>query len=87
MTVADRGWIQRWSLICAHPYHCWVSQIIMFFGTLCTLLILPLTSIVRSDGTLVMLEKQATVKQELKGMWKVLKDRRVWLLVPSWVSR
>jgi len=56
--------------------------VIMFVGSAATWLILPADKIVRSDGTLVKLEKQSSVKSEIHGFVQTCKDWRMLLLIP-----
>ncbi|KAI0299908.1 MFS general substrate transporter [Russula brevipes] len=60
--------------------------VIMFFGTASTLLILPPSAIVRSDGTLVKVQAASSVREELRNFGKVLKDKRIILLIPMFFS-
>ncbi|KAH9980620.1 MFS general substrate transporter [Russula compacta] len=60
--------------------------IIMFFGTASTLLILPPSAIVRADGTLVEVQASSSVREELRNLVKVLKDKRILLLMPMFFA-
>lgn len=58
----------------------------MFFGTASTLLILPPSAIVRADGTLVEVQASSSVREELRNLVKVLKDKRILLLMPMFFA-
>lgn len=60
--------------------------IIMLIGAASTMTILPLHKIVRGDGTAVSVQAQATLKEEITGMWKVIKDWRMIVLLPMFFA-
>jgi len=60
--------------------------VIMFFGTASTFFILPPSSVVRSDGTLVQVQESTSAREELRNFIKVLKDKRILLLMPMFFA-
>lgn len=50
---------------------------IIFFGIASASLVLPPHRVVRADGTIVKLNDQSSIPQELKGLWERLKDWRI----------
>jgi MFS family permease len=51
--------------------------VIIFFGIASAFMVLPPHRIVRSDGTIVKVDDQSSVSQELRGLWERLKDWRI----------
>lgn len=60
--------------------------VIIFVGIASTALILPPNRVVRPDGSLVKVEAASTPKQEITNMILVLKDWRMWALLPMFFS-
>ncbi|PCH44643.1 hypothetical protein WOLCODRAFT_105432 [Wolfiporia cocos MD-104 SS10] len=60
--------------------------IIIAFGIASALLVLPPDRIVRADGTRVSLKKHASPREEIVGMWRTLRDWRVFALLPMWFA-
>ena len=50
---------------------------IILFGIASAFLVLPPHRIIRSDGTIVKVDDQSSVPQELRGLWERLKDWRI----------
>ncbi|PCH44645.1 hypothetical protein WOLCODRAFT_105438 [Wolfiporia cocos MD-104 SS10] len=60
--------------------------IIIAFGIASALLVLPPDRIVRADGTRVSLKRHAAPREEIVGMWRMLRDWRVLALLPMWFA-
>lgn len=60
--------------------------IIMFVGSAACWTILPADKVVRKDGTIVAVQRQASIKEELKGMIGVLKSWRLLALFPMFFA-
>ena len=56
--------------------------VIMFFGTALTMLLLPPTAVVRSDGTIIEVRKVSSPLEEVTGIMDVIKDWRIMALTP-----
>ena len=56
--------------------------VIIFVGVASACLVLPPNRVIRSDGTLVKLETHSSLKDELIGMFRLLKDWRMLALLP-----
>ena len=50
---------------------------IIFFGIASAFTVLPPHRVVRPDGTIVKVDDQSSIPQELKGLWERLKDWRI----------
>ena len=50
---------------------------IIFFGIASAFAVLPPHRVVRPDGTIVKVDDQSSIPQELKGLWERLKDWRI----------
>jgi hypothetical protein len=42
--------------------------------------------VVRNDGTIVKLQEAASIKDEVKGMWRALKRWEILLLLPAFFA-
>ncbi|KAI0088923.1 major facilitator superfamily domain-containing protein [Irpex rosettiformis] len=60
--------------------------IIAFIGIFSSFLVLPPNRVIRSDGTLVKLHAHTSVKDELLGMLRLLKDWRMLALLPMFFA-
>lgn len=60
--------------------------IIMFIGTASTTLLVPPGKVVRGDGSIVKVQASTSPKQELINMYIVLKDWRMWCLLPMFFA-
>lgn len=60
--------------------------VIIALGIASTCLILPPHRVIRPDGSLVKLEVASTPRQEVTNMINVLKDWRMWALLPMFFS-
>lgn len=60
--------------------------IIMFVGTASTFLLVPPGKVVRGDGSIVKVQKSTSPKQELINMVHVMKDWRLWALLPMFFA-
>ncbi|KAH8089044.1 hypothetical protein HD553DRAFT_347840 [Filobasidium floriforme] len=47
------------------------------------LLIVPFDKVVRTDGTKVIIPKKPALKDEVKGLWRVMRDWRIFCLTPA----
>ncbi|KAJ3557296.1 hypothetical protein NM688_g1544 [Phlebia brevispora] len=56
--------------------------VIIFLGVVSSLLVLPPDLVVRSDGSVVKLKTATRVHEEFLGMFRLLKDWRVYALLP-----
>jgi hypothetical protein len=61
-------------------------MVIMFFGTASSFFILPPDSIIREDGTLVKVQASTSVRDEIRNLIKVVKDKRMILLLPMFFA-
>lgn len=60
--------------------------IIAFVGIFSSFLVLPPNRVIRSDGTLVKLHAHTSVKEEVIGIFKLLKDWRMLALLPMFFA-
>ncbi|OSX63732.1 hypothetical protein POSPLADRAFT_1180600 [Postia placenta MAD-698-R-SB12] len=60
--------------------------VIIFVGVASAFLVLPPNLVVRGDGTLVKLQAASKPHEEIIGMWRVLKDRRLLALLPMFFA-
>jgi len=60
--------------------------VIILFGIASAFLVLPPHRIIRSDGTIVKVDDQSSVPQELRGLWERLKDWRILALLPMFFA-
>ena len=60
--------------------------IIMFIGTASTTLLAPPGAVIRGDGSIVKVQKSTSPKRELVNMFNVLKDWRMWALLPMFFA-
>jgi hypothetical protein len=51
--------------------------VIIFFGIASAFMVLPPHRVLRPDGTIVRVDDQSSIPQELKGLWERLKDWRI----------
>lgn len=58
---------------------------IIIFGIASSFTVLPPHRVIRSDGTIVKVDDQSSIPQELRGLWERLKDWRI-LGVFSYIS-
>ena len=50
---------------------------IIFIGIASAFAVLPPHRVIRADGTIVRVDDQSSIPQELKGLWERLKDWRI----------
>lgn len=50
---------------------------VIFFGIASAFAVLPPHQVIRADGTIVRVDDQSSIPQELKGLWERLKDWRI----------
>ncbi|KAF9652385.1 MFS general substrate transporter [Thelephora ganbajun] len=60
--------------------------VIIFFGIVSAFAVLPPHRVVRADGTIVKIDDQSSIPQELKGLWERLKDWRILALLPMFFA-
>ena len=51
--------------------------VIIIFGIASAFMVLPPHRVIRADGTIVRVDDQSSIPQELKGLWERLKDWRI----------
>lgn len=60
--------------------------VIIFIGMASTVLLLPPDKVIRPDGSIVKIEASSTPREELANMVRVLKDWRMWALMPMFFA-
>ena len=61
-------------MVLLHPQ---AFLVIILFGIASAFMVLPPHRVVRPDGTIVRVDDQSSISQELKGLWERLKDWRI----------
>ncbi|OBZ77667.1 hypothetical protein A0H81_02721 [Grifola frondosa] len=63
-----------------------VFLVIIFVGIASSFLVLPPNRVIRADGTIVKLEAASAPHEEIIGMWNLLKDWRIFALLPMFFA-